>query len=605
MKNLLRTSFVLIFIFALVVSGASQATPQVTDATGVWLANDVPYAPWVFDLKQSGTTLTGSAWQSGAVLTVANVYDGTVKDNEISFKVDGGTGGTISFVGTRSGDTIVFTRTPSRSGTVGDGLYGAAAVRSVTVKRLPPGSAPPPRPTGAADPATSAVLTTTATPPVAAPAGTEHWEATGVGFAPWTFDLKITNDAVTGVIGQARLDPPTSTQTTLVGPFEIYDGKVSGNTIEFKAKTSDGGRIITFRGVRSGDSIAFKRSVAVVSGDAGRNGILGGTAATEFVATRGTSAATAVVVAAPVTPARINVAAPASTSDTGASGRWQTTGLPSAPWTFEFTVNGTSLTGTAQQTAAPSGPVTIAGGKVSGTTISFKVLSPDAERTISFTGRVNGNNISFVREITPLPGGGRGGTDLFGAGAPLQFVATRIAANRFNFRGMSVDVSTIQSLPNRDAILESLRGQIDNIDAAITDSALKAFVQSVPLVMAANPAGADNAAYSGSTKSVLLTSASYSPEKPVILHEVMHAYHDQKLPGGFRNVEIQRLYEQARSSGQFPAGSYMLSSVGEYFAMMASVYLHGTAARDPFTRDAIKQKQPDCYNWLVKEFGQK
>src|SRR4249920_1899248 len=100
MKMSLRTLFVL--IFALVVCGASQATPQVTDATGIWLANDVPYAPWVFELKQSGTTLTGSAWQSGAVPTVANVYEGTVKDNEISFKVDGGTGGTISFIGTRS-----------------------------------------------------------------------------------------------------------------------------------------------------------------------------------------------------------------------------------------------------------------------------------------------------------------------------------------------------------------------------------------------------------------------------------------------------------------------------------------------------------------------
>jgi hypothetical protein len=170
---------------------------------------------------------------------------------------------------------------------------------------------------------------------------------------------------------------------------------------------------------------------------------------------------------------------------------------------------------------------------------------------------------------------------------------------------MSVDVSTVQSLPNRDAILESLRGQIANIDAAISDPALKSFVQSVPLVMTANLSGADNAAYSGSTKNVVLTTPSYSPEKPVILHELMHAYHDQKLPGGFGNAEIQKLFDQARSSGQFPAGSYMLSSVGEYFAMMASVYLHGTAARDPFTRDAIKQKQPDCYSWLVKEFGPK
>jgi hypothetical protein len=216
------------------------------------------------------------------------------------------------------------------------------------------------------------------------------------GFSPWTFDLKITTDAVTGVIGQAALDPPTSTQTTLVGPFEIYDGKVSGNTIEFKAKTSDGGRIVTFRGVRNGDSIAFNRSVAVVSGDAGRNGILGGTGATEFVATRGTSATAAVVVAAPVTPARTNVATPASPAATGPSGRWQTTGLPSAPWTFEFTVNGTSLTGTAQQTAAPSGPVTIAGGKVSGTTIFFKVLVPMPNGRL-LTGRVNGTTFPCAR----------------------------------------------------------------------------------------------------------------------------------------------------------------------------------------------------------------
>jgi len=38
---------------------------------------------------------------------------------------------------------------------------------------------------------------------------------------------------------------------------------------------------------------------------------------------------------------------------------------------------------------------------------------------------------------------------------------------------------------------------------------------------------------------------------------------------------------------------------------MASVYLHGSAGRDPFTRQAIKEKQPDCYPWLEKEFGPK
>jgi len=53
------------------------------------------------------------------------------------------------------------------------------------------------------------------------------------------------------------------------------------------------------------------------------------------------------------------------------------------------------------------------------------VLSPDAERIIAFRGRVSGNEISFVRQITPLENGSRGGNDLYGASAPLQFVATR------------------------------------------------------------------------------------------------------------------------------------------------------------------------------------
>jgi hypothetical protein len=47
----------------------------------------------------------------------------------------------------------------------------------------------------------------------------------------------------------------------------------------------------------------------------------------------------------------------------------------------------------------------------------------------------------------------------------------------------------------------------------------------------------------------------------------------------------------------------MLSNVVEYFTMMASVYFRGSAARDPFTRQTIQEKQSDCYRWLVRELG--
>lgn len=114
---------------------------------------------------------------------------------------------------------------------------------------------------------------------------------------------------------------------------------------------------------------------------------------------------------------------------TGPSGRWRITDVAGAPWTFELNADGSSLTGTVQQSGSPNNPMSIAAGKVDGTTISFKVLSPDAERIVTFRGRVNGNEISFAREITALPGGSRGGNDLYGSLAALEFVAKRVASN--------------------------------------------------------------------------------------------------------------------------------------------------------------------------------
>ena len=107
------------------------------------------------------------------------------------------------------------------------------------------------------------------------------------------------------------------------------------------------------------------------------------------------------------------------------AGRWQVAEVPNAPWVFEFTGGSLSLSGSIRQSAGQTDPVSIAAGKIDGTTVSFKVLSPDGGRLITFRGRVSGNEISFVRQIDVLPGGSRGGNDLYGASAALQFVAKR------------------------------------------------------------------------------------------------------------------------------------------------------------------------------------
>jgi hypothetical protein len=287
------------------------------------------------------------------------------------------------------------------------------------------------------------------------------------------------------------------------------------------------------------------------------------------------------------------------------TGIWQANDVTYAPWTFELRQNGTTLAGTVRQSGAVATVATIQGGTIRGNELSFTLARAGGGGTITFSGIRNGETIVFTRTSEVKTGAGDG---LFGPVGPARATATRpkagavptANANVLNHKGMTVDVTAIQSAANRDAIVESVRRQIEIVDLAVMKPEQKAFLKSIPVALASGGA-ADNGNYGGGR--VTLSGAVFDRDKPVLLHELMHGYHDKKLADGFRNPGILALYQQARDSQQFPAGSYMLSAPGEYFAMMASVYLHGSAARDPYKRETIKERQPDCYRWLDQEFG--
>src|ERR1700689_2055234 len=104
----------------------TQAGAQTIDATGVWLATDVPYAPWTVKLKQDGTKLTGTMEQNGALRGPVDIYEGKIDGTAISFKVDSpGSGVAIRFTGTLNHDELVLNRSGGNPG--GNGLFGAQA----------------------------------------------------------------------------------------------------------------------------------------------------------------------------------------------------------------------------------------------------------------------------------------------------------------------------------------------------------------------------------------------------------------------------------------------------------------------------------------------
>jgi len=153
-------------------------------------------------------------------------------------------------------------------------------------------------------------------------------------------------------------------------------------------------------------------------------------------------------------------------------------------------------------------------------------------------------------------------------------------------------------------VLASLRRQIDICEDVKISEDKKNFMRSVPLIVNLTEVG-DTGSLGRYRKGRIVTMRShvYAADKPILLHEYLHTYHHQRLSGGFQNRDVIMFYQRAKNRSMYPADSYMLSNVKEYFAMTASVFLHGSAARDPFTRENLKAKQPKYYKWLEQEFG--
>jgi hypothetical protein len=102
------------------------------------------------------------------------------------------------------------------------------------------------------------------------------------------------------------------------------------------------------------------------------------------------------------------------------------------------------------------------------------------------------------------------------------------------------------------------------------------------------------------------------------LHELAHAYHDLVLPQGFGNPQIKAAYERAKASGKYDRverrngkgrpntfeRAYALTDPQEFFAENTEALF---SANDffPFTRDELKQHDPETFELLMRLWGLK
>jgi hypothetical protein len=175
-------------------------------------------------------------------------------------------------------------------------------------------------------------------------------------------------------------------------------------------------------------------------------------------------------------------------------------------------------------------------------------------------------------------------------------------AATLSYRGFTVDVTAAQGAPDLADVEKSLKHQIDiTADCGTTPKIMDFFKSQTIFVKPGQGDGGGR--FSSKVKGVAVDAAVEAPEKPVVLHEMLHAYHWWVLPDGFKNAEIEQFYERARDGDFYPPDAYVLKNVQEFFAVTASLYLWGNVDRPPHDRKTLHDKQPVYYQWLGDLFG--
>ena len=108
----------------------------------------------------------------------------------------------------------------------------------------------------------------------------------------------------------------------------------------------------------------------------------------------------------------------------------------------------------------------------------------------------------------------------------------------------------------------------------------------------------------GGTGVVLVRPIRFPANKPILLHELLHAYDFDT----FRMADptIQATWRRIRDSDLFPAQfqrSHFLENAKEFFAVTGTLYLFGDIQQPPFSCASLAKLGQDYLDFLAAQFG--
>jgi len=171
-----------------------------------------------------------------------------------------------------------------------------------------------------------------------------------------------------------------------------------------------------------------------------------------------------------------------------------------------------------------------------------------------------------------------------------------------DYNGFKIDESRGSLSPEARA---SLFKQIDIIDSAALPPAVLDAMQHTPIIVAPGLRGNPGIfAVRDGVASVFVQPIEFPSDKPILLHEFLHAYHFRVIH--LDRPEIEEEFQLVKHSNLFPARfqtSHFLENAKEFFAVTGTLYLFGNIQQPPFDCTALSRLRPQYLKFLDSQFG--
>ncbi|HTE43307.1 MAG TPA: hypothetical protein VK629_20970 [Steroidobacteraceae bacterium] len=174
-----------------------------------------------------------------------------------------------------------------------------------------------------------------------------------------------------------------------------------------------------------------------------------------------------------------------------------------------------------------------------------------------------------------------------------------------DMRGFKVDFSQASNRERR-LVFNSLDQQLKIVERANVPPAVMDFFRSIPILV--DPVlQTTNGAYLlyEGRWIVRMKPTELPSNRPIVLHELLHAYHHQVLKQP--TPQVGRAFQQAQREKIYPESynsAHFMENGKEFFAVIGSIFLHGKKIdQPPFDCSIPAKSQPEFIAFLTEQFG--